>query len=704
MSINKAEKRTAGTALVAAAVFCVMALLDGGWSVRFDFRTFLLLHAVLESVTFAVAISIQLLGWMFFVRTMSSHRLYTAGLFTIVGMLDLAHALTFYGMPFFREAGVSVYTVLYGGLGQLIAAVGLLLILRRDDRLLPGVKRGKHAALFVSAGTAAVAAVPLGDRLGWFGDAAMHALRAAYPVVTLGGCLAAIAILLYRNRSERPQALLTIVQGLIWLFFANAQLYLTHGETDYAGQLLGQAFKLAGYYFLLWGIYYVTIEEPLKERKRAEARARHMAYHDELTGLGNRRLLSERLTAEIGKAAGAGCRFGLMLLDIDRFKTINDSLGHTAGDRLIAEAARRLVRSAPASAQVFRMGGDEFMIVAPTVRSGSDAAAAAETIMAAFGEPVRLGGRDFHITISLGIAVYPEDGGTVDDLVRNADVAMYAAKADRNAYRVYAGDMSFRADERLRLENDMRKALEREEFVLDYQPLVELASERVVGVEALVRWKHPERGLVQPGEFIPLAEENGFIVQLGEWVMRTACRQNKAWQDAGLPPIVVSVNLSPRQFRQQELPDRVEAVLAETGLAPAYLELEITESMTANVDFARRALARLKAIGVRISIDDFGTGYSTLFYLKTFPIDKLKIDKSFVTDLAPGGNDAAIVTTIAMIARHMNLKVTAEGVENAGQLAFLKDQRCEEGQGYYFARPIPADDFAAWYEGASSAV
>jgi diguanylate cyclase (GGDEF)-like protein len=699
MSINRAEKRTIWVALAAFAGFTGVQLIRGLLNELSDTQAILIAHTIFEYFNFSICMAVQLLGWFFFVKSMSRHRLLTAGLYTVVGLLDLLHALAYFGMPLYRETGDSTYLVLYGGLSQLLGASGLFLIFMRDDAKIEAGGRLKHFGFSIMIGLAAAFTVPLGAELGWFAGRSMELLRWMYLIVTLGGYAGTIAVILYRHRSEKPQAMLTIIQALMWLIFANLQFFLADSLTD-TDMLLGQVYKLAGYFFLMRGIYYVTIEEPLKLQKQTEAKMNYMAYHDELTALGNRRLLTERLTAELNRAERNGKRLAVILLDIDRFKTINDSLGHSFGDQMLRLVAERLRSAVEKPNQVFRMGGDEFTIVLTDLKTEGGAAAEVELIMRSFHTPIRLESAEYHITVSAGISLYPADGDSVDLLVKNADTAMYTAKTDGNAFRVYATDMSLRAEERLRMENDLRKALELNQFELMYQPLVQLDSGKTVGVEALVRWRHPQRGLVLPGEFISITEENGLIIPLGEWVLHTACRQNKLWQDAGLPPLIMSVNLSTRQFRQPNLVDQISGILTETGLESRYLELEITESMTANVEYAISTLTRLKALGVKISIDDFGTGYSSLAYLKKFPIDKLKIDRSFVTDLVTDGNDAAIVTTIATIAHHMNLKVTAEGVENSDQLAFLKEQNCEEAQGYYYSKPIPAAEFVKWHLGS----
>jgi diguanylate cyclase (GGDEF)-like protein len=406
-----------------------------------------------------------------------------------------------------------------------------------------------------------------------------------------------------------------------------------------------------------------------------------------LTGLPNRRMFAERVQAEMNRTVRGGSRFALLWLDLDRFKTINDSMGHAFGDQLLIAVSERLSSIADKPEHVFRMGGDEFTWLLPSA-SENEAEEAAQRLIEAFKHPFRIGPSAFHVSVSVGIALFPDDGNSLDMLQQNADTAMYSAKTSGSGWVRYFPDMNRKAKERLLLENDLRIALELGQFRLVYQPLVELETGRLVGTEALLRWRHPQRGEIPPSEFIPLCEENGFIVPLGEWALRTACLQLKEWQNKGYPPIVMAVNLSIRQFRQHDLCERIAGLLEETGLDASLLELEITESIMADVGYASRTLERLKAIGVRISIDDFGTGYSSLHYLKRFPIDKLKIDRSFVSDVLVDRNDAAIVSGIAAMARNLNLKVTAEGVESEGQVSFLKRHNCQEAQGYYFSKPV----------------
>ncbi len=432
-------------------------------------------------------------------------------------------------------------------------------------------------------------------------------------------------------------------------------------------------------------------------RKRSEERLMYLAHHDVLTGLPNRALFSDRLRQALFEANRQGRLVAVAFLDLDRFKNINDSLGHETGDQLLQGVAERLRASVRETDTVARISGDEFMLVLPGLTSIDDAGRIAQKILAALRHPFAVAGQELYVSASLGLAIYPHDAKDVERLLRNADVAMYRAKdKGRNAYQFYAAEMTVLAQEHLHLEGALRRALERGEFVLHYQPILELSNGNVVGAEALIRWRHPERGTMEPAQFIPLAEETGLIVPIGEWVLRTACADCVAWEQAGLGPLCLAVNISPRQFQSLELADRVAAVLRETGLPAERLELELTEGVLLNSPENTIAnMDRLSAMGVRLSVDDFGTGYSSLHYIKRLPIDQLKIDRSFVQDIPHDEDDAAIATAIIAMAHSLKISVIAEGVATLEQLAYLRAHECDLMQGDHFSPPVTNETYIA---------
>jgi diguanylate cyclase (GGDEF)-like protein/PAS domain S-box-containing protein len=447
----------------------------------------------------------------------------------------------------------------------------------------------------------------------------------------------------------------------------------------------------------------LTTSLDITDLKMAESHLRHMAHHDSLTDLPNRTLLRERLQRELARGRRGDRLFALHFLDLDRFKAVNDALGHHLGDRLLQEVGARLAEAVRTEDTVARLGGDEFAVLQTEVVHTEEAAALAGRIIDTVTRPFLCDGHEITVSASVGITLHPRDGGDVEELLRNADLAMYRAKAEgRNGYRFFAADMDIHAREAIVLESDLRNALGSAQFLLYFQPQVNLRSGRIVGAEALLRWERPGWGLLKPGEFLPLAEENGLIVAINTWVLREACAQAVSWQKPGAPPVRVAVNLSPVQFRKQDVHQLVVHALQTTGLDPALLELELTEGiLMQNPEAAAATLRRLRQLGIRFSIDDFGTGYSSLSYVKSFPVDRLKVDQSFVRNLTSDASDGAIVRAIINLGHSLKLDVLAEGVETAEQLAQLTAERCDEIQGYYFSHPLPADEFRALLEQAS---
>ncbi|HEY7238238.1 MAG TPA: EAL domain-containing protein [Burkholderiales bacterium] len=433
------------------------------------------------------------------------------------------------------------------------------------------------------------------------------------------------------------------------------------------------------------------------ERKSAEERLAYLAQFDALTGLPNRHLFRDRLAQTMGQARRSGRAMAVLFIDLDRFKLVNDAQGRDAGDRLLMEAAQRLSHTVRGGDTVGRFGGDEFGVVLANLGKPADASLVAQKIIDALSRPVALDGHETYITASIGIAVYPSDAAEPDALLANADAAMYRAKEQgRNHYEYFTREMNERALRWVRMQAETRRALERGEFQVYYQPKVELATGRICGFEALLRWQHPEKGLVPPDDFIPVLEETGLIVPVGEWVMRTACAQIKAWREAGLPSTPIAVNLSARQFQQKDLEDAICRVLRESAVAPPLLQFELTESLLmADPESAARTLLGLKELGVRLSVDDFGTGYSSLAYLKRFAVNELKIDRVFIRDIVADPDDAAITLAIINLAHSLDLEVVAEGVETEAQANFLRSHGCDQMQGYYFAAARTAAECTA---------
>jgi diguanylate cyclase (GGDEF)-like protein len=434
-----------------------------------------------------------------------------------------------------------------------------------------------------------------------------------------------------------------------------------------------------------------------EEKTRAEEHIKYLAMHDGLTDLPNRAMFAGLLNASIKTARRYKKKLALLFIDLDRFKVINDTLGHADGDTLLLEMANRLRQTLRASDVVARLGGDEFVVILPELAEEQEVAVVARKVLSAIMKPVMLRGQECRVTASIGIALYPKNGDDEQTLIKNADMAMYLAKEEgKNDFRFFSNDMKTQSIERLMLETNLRNALERDEFVLHYQPKIDLRTRKITGVEALLRWNQPDLGMLPPTQFIPLAEETGLIVPIGQWVLKTACEQHMAWQREGVSPICMAINLSPRQFQHEHLLRDIDETLAATGMPPKLLELEITESMVMqNVERAIDLLTQIKERGVRLAMDDFGTGYSSMALIKRFPIDTLKIDRSFIRDLPNDTDDKAIADAIIGLGKALRLTIVAEGVETTEQEAFLRDHACDEMQGYLFSRPVSAESIPA---------
>jgi diguanylate cyclase (GGDEF)-like protein/PAS domain S-box-containing protein len=497
------------------------------------------------------------------------------------------------------------------------------------------------------------------------------------------------------------------------ILYTSDEAYRESGEDAYASLDAGQSYSFTelmaradGSTF--WGELAGRCIDPVRpelgsiwiisdvtERKQAEARAEYLSYHDALTGLPNQALLKDRMQQAMAFAHSNGTKLALMIIDLDRFKTINDFLGHAAGDRLLVDLARRISVHVRNTDTLSRQGGDEFHLLLSNLAEPDAIVTFLGELMDDLQQPFRIDGQELTTSVSVGVAIYPEDGADFETLLKKADMAMFRAKdAGRNTYRFFNEEMNEDAVEQITIHAGLWRALEAEQFVLHYQPQIEIASGRLIGAEALLRWSHPDLGLVSPGRFIPVAEETGLIVQIGDWVLREACREAVRWREAGKGGVVVAVNLSAIQFKRGDIEKSVARALEETGLDPHRLELELTESiLIRDSENVLSAVKRLKQMGVKLSIDDFGTGYSSLAYLKRFEVDKLKIDQTFVRDLVPNSEDAAIVRAIIQMARSLGLKTIAEGVESQHVLDLLGLIECDEVQGYHCGRPMAAAAF-----------
>jgi diguanylate cyclase (GGDEF)-like protein len=542
-------------------------------------------------------------------------------------------------------------------------------------------------------------------------------LVAASIVIAITASLGALWLAFYLRRGRSWQIKLARIGAAVFMGCAIASMHYTgmaaarfhesshslpgaHLDNIWFGVALGMfAFGILGV-TLLTSVYDAYLARHLRDRdaavERADEQTRHAASHDPLTGLPNRRALMAAAEAAMLDAQHRGVEIALLVLNVDRLKAINDSLGHQAGDELLLELSRRIRNVLRRTDTLARLAGDEFTILATELRSARDAETVVGKVLEALRAPVKLESINLHASVSVGVSMYPLDGESFDELLKRAEIAMrYAKETARGAFRFYAADMSSFSGDHIALESELRRALELNQLELHYQPKVDISTGRVRSAEALVRWRHPERGLVPPNAFIPSAEENGLIVPIGEWVLREACRQMRRWIDAGMSPIRVAVNLSAKQFRHDDLVAVVRSALEDARLEPGYLELELTESAVMHdAEKSAATLQALSTMGVHISIDDFGTGYSSLSYLRRFPLDKLKIDRSFVRDLMSNADDVSIVRAIISLAHSLRLRVVAEGVETAEQLAFLRELGCDQYQGYLCSPAVPPDTFA----------
>ncbi len=650
--------------------------------------TFLAAHSMMEIFAIIVAALVFFTGHGAQETARSIRAMVLGCAFLAVALFDILHFLSYLGMPDLISPNSPHKSILFWLCGRFAAGLGLLAYV-----LLPETPAARFPA----------------SRYGWIGvlllvGAFSYGLLASPDIVpamyVIGqgltplkvtleggvfGLYIAVAVLLYLRRTRITHCDTESLMLALMLMAAGELFFIVYVNVSSTANMLGHAYKVFAYYFLYRAIYAEAVSRPFRQ-------LRHMLSHDDLTGLPNRAAFNDELNLAMARTRqDAPC--AVLLLDLDYFQNVNDTLGHEQGDLLLVAVAQRIRASLPKSAFMARFSGDEFVILLENA-SAVRAKQVGQTLMQAMAQEFDIGNDRLEISASIGIVTYPADGESASVLMRYADLALHRAKSSgRNCLMLFSRDLSDELQRRVLLEARLKHALARKEFVLHYQPKLEIRSGHLMGWEALLRWQSPELGAVSPEEFIPVAEQSGLILPMGNWVLREACRQMREWQNLGLQAGSMAVNLSTRQFRQKDLAEEISIVLRETGLSPADLELEITESsIMDSMASAAVVLAELERLGIRIAVDDFGTGYSSLSYLKTFSIHCLKIDRSFIDDIPGDDNDTAIVRAIITLARSLGLTVVAEGVESVSQLAYLKANHCDQAQGYLFSRPLPPDE------------
>lgn len=658
----------------------------------FGEENYVVIHLMMEIFIIVGSFTIAIQAWLIFPYILSSHRLHIGALFLALGLLEIAHALSYTGMPFFiKESSPYSATWLYM-VSRVSQALGLLLILSIKEKKVHRVQRWvtyifacMYALIWMVMVYYPTQLLP--DLV--IPGVGLTTLKIGLQYVAIGLQIILILFILRHFQSNQTRNAMIIMASL-YLILSDS-LFVSYRSVFDITNFIGHLFQLTAYYYIVRALYYSSVEEPFQaliatERrlKKSEEVLHYKAYHDDLTKLPNTRYFSERLIEKLKDES----KKAVIMIEIDRFKSFNESLGHSFGDLVIQKVANRLHHSLSREFFISKIRGETFTIIVDDVEREEDIAQLCIRIQELMKEPFQIQHYLLNITLNMGIAIYPNHGENEEKLLRHAQVAMREAQKATERYMFYHSTMAEQLVERLMLEHDLHNAVENGELYLEYQPQVNLQTGQIYSVEALVRWKHPEKGWISPGAFIPIAEETGLIVPIGEWILEMACRQTKKWHDDGLPHIGVAVNLSIRQFFQQNLVEMVGDILERTSLDPHYLELEITESMTMDTRHTIDVLHNLKKLGVRIAIDDFGTGYSSLLYLKDFPIDSLKIDRSFVQNVQSNHHDGALTSMIISMAQYLRLQVIAEGVEEVEQLSFLTGRRCDVIQGYLFSKPI----------------
>lgn len=708
---TEGEQPSLNTKLVIclAAILIVLWVWAGyfTWPVKAYFLT-VSLHTVTEFAGIVATLLVFSVAWHARNPKQSGNVLIMGCGFLAVGLLDFGHAMSFRGMPDLVTPSGPEKAIEFWLMARYTAALTMLVAAFRPIRPLRAAWH-RYALLALALSWVVLCyGVELFMPGIWprtfiegHGLTAFKVL-AEYGVIAL---TAAVAYgFMYRRDEQVEFSTNDLCTGALITILSEASLTLYGSDHD-VFILLGHLYKVAAYFFIYRSVFVPSVRDSyrrlsveMEERKEAEQQLEFLAYHDVLTKLPNRTLARDRLSQALADAKRHDRLVALVMLDLDHFKTVNDSLGHKTGDQLLRVVADLLTRNLRQTDTVCRPGGDEFIMILKDLPDVETATPVITKLIEELGKPLHINGNELSISASMGVAMAPHDGEDFDTLLQRADTAMYRAKEEgRNTYRFFDDRMNAESVERLTMRNGLRRALDQRQFVLYYQPQVDLSTGRVFGVEALIRWQHPEWGLVPPGRFIPVAEDSGLIVPIGDWVIEEACRQARVWLDKGYPPLTVAVNLSALQFKRGQVEQVVQRALQASGLPASHLELELTESVLVNdPEGVQARLKGLKALGVKLAIDDFGTGYSSLSYLKRFSVDKLKIDQSFVRDLERHAEDVAIVKAIIQIAGSLSMATIAEGVETAAMGQQLRALGCEEGQGYWFAKPMPAETFEAW--------
>jgi diguanylate cyclase (GGDEF)-like protein len=649
---------------------------------------FLAIHSMMEIFAIVVAALVFFTGHGA-QETVRSVRSITLGYaFLAVALFDTLHFLSYIGMPDLVSPNSPHKSILFWLCGRFAAGLGLLAYILIPEAPATRASLRRGALLGVMLGVGAIAyfflASPQSMPAMYVSGLGLTPLKIALEWGVFGLYLAIAGLLFVRRRQVTHCDVGNLMLALL-LMAAGELFFVVYVDVSSTANLLGHVYKVFAYYYLYLAIYADAVSRPFRQM-------RHMLTHDDLTGLPNRTAFNDRLNLAVAHAReDAPC--AVLLLDLDHFQNVNDTLGHEHGDLLLVAVAGRIRSSLPDSAFMAHFSGDEFVILLEHA-SVEQAQQVGQNLLQAMSREFDIGNDHLGISASIGVVTYPAEGESGSVLMRYVDLALHRAKsAGRNCLMVFSRDLSEEIQRRVLLEAQLKLALQRNEFMLQYQPKLEILSGHVVGWEALLRWQSPELGAVSPEEFIPIAEQTGLILPIGDWVLREACRQMRAWQDMGLAAGTMAVNLSTRQFRQKDLAEEIRVALRDSGLAPHDLELEITESsIMDNLASAATVLAELEQMGISIAVDDFGTGYSSLSYLKTFSIHCLKIDRSFIRDIPGDENDTVIVRTIIALARSLGLTVVAEGVETDAQLAYLRANHCDQVQGYLFSRPLPPEE------------